>query len=308
METPHVLFISDYDDPAGWRRELSALIPDLRFELWSPDLVPESVQFALAYKPPASLLKRLPNLVAVLSLAAGLDHLAGDRAPAAHVPVVKLEDPGFARMMAEYVLAAVMQHHREFPRFQQAQAKSIWSFEAPFPASSRRIGVMGLGQMGLASVMLLRQVGFQVSAWSRSPRNAFSPEFEGIRLFSGANGLMTMAEDSDILVCLLPLTHETTGIIDAQLLEKLPSGAALINAGRGQHVVASDLLAALDQGKISAATLDVLDREPPAADDLLWVHPQIFVTPHIATFPRPETAAVSVAQSIKGFLHHALKA
>lgn len=297
-----VLFISDYDDPVAWKRQLDLHLPGLAFELWTPDLVPENIEFALAYKPPAGLLKRLPNLKAVLSLAAGLDHLSGDRAPASHVPVLKLEDPGFARIMAEYVLAAVLRHHREFPRFKQAQDRSIWNFEAPLSASARRVGIMGLGQMGVASAGLLRQVGFQVAAWSRNERDADSPQFENVKLFAGADGLTAMAEASDILVCLLPLNAETAGIIDKSLLARLPKGAALVNAGRGQHVVANDLVAALDQGWLSAATLDVLEREPPLADDPLWRHPKIFVTPHVATFPRPETAAASVAQSIKRFL------
>lgn len=301
-EGARVLFISDYDDPDAWRRELSALLPSLDFALCSPDLIPERVDFALAYKPPAGLLKHLPNLKAVLSLAAGLDHLSGDRGPEPHVPIVKLEDPGFARIMAEYVLAAVLRHHRDFPRYAELQSRLLWRFEAPLPASARRVGVMGLGQMGLASARLLRQVGFQVSAWSRTLRNADEPDFEGLRLFSGPAGLMDMAAESDILVCLLPLTAETSGIIDDALLSRLPKGAALVNVGRGQHVNAEALVSALDRGSLAGATLDVLEREPPPGADPLWTHPNIFVTPHVATFPRPETAAAAVARSIERFL------
>ncbi|MBY0612571.1 MAG: glyoxylate/hydroxypyruvate reductase A [Beijerinckiaceae bacterium] len=300
-EGARVLFISDYDDPNAWRRELSALLPGLDFVLWSPDIIPELVDFALAYKPPAGLLKRLPNLQAVLSLAAGLDHLEGDRGPQPHVPIVKLEDPGFARIMAEYVLAAVLRHHREFPRYAELQSRSLWTFEAPLPASARRVGIIGLGQMGLASARLLRQVGFKVSAWSRTARNPDEPAFEGLTLMSGAAGLLDMAAETDILVCLLPLTVETSGIIDEGLLSRLPQGAALVNVGRGQHIVADALVSALDRGSLAGATLDVLEREPPPAGDPLWTHPKIFVTPHVATFPRPETAAAAVARSIERF-------
>ena len=288
-----LLFASDYDDPMAWKHHLTSKIPALEFFLCSEDYDPATIDVALVYKPAPGLLKSLPNLRAVLSLAAGLDHLDGEHAPHTGVPVEKLVDPHLASMMAEYVLAAVMHHHREFPALQAAQAAGHWQFRTPVPIADRRVGILGLGPIGMACASLLSSVGFQVSGWSRSQKQVVNAT-----TFAGPEGLAQIANISDILVCLLPLNAETTGIINHDLLRRLPAGAALINAGRGQHVVAHDLIAALNSDALSAATLDVLDAEPPKSKDALWRHPKIFVTPHLATFPNPVTASVIVARHL----------
>ena len=299
MTPIHVLFHSDFDDFDDWKRYLHEAMPAIALVRHPADVSPDAIDFALVYQPPAGLLKSLPNLKAVLSLAAGLDHLGGEAAPAPGVPIYKFEDPGFAAIMAEYILAAVMRHHRDFPMFALAQAENAWSFAMPEPASGRRVGVAGLGPLGLASARLLHRVGFKVSAWSRSARNGAAPEFAGLKLHSGPGGLHDMARESDILVCLLPLTDETHGILNADLFAAMPRGSALVNAGRGRQLVAGDLIAALAEGQLAAATLDVLIDEPPREDDPLWRHPKIFVTPHIAAAGRPETAAATIAAQIR---------
>ena len=302
MTPIRVLFHSDFDDFHAWKKYLVAALPAIELLKHPSDAAPESIDFALVYQPPAGLLAALPNLKAVLSLAAGLDHLNGAFGAEPGVPVYKFEDPGFASIMAEYILAAVMRHHRDFPVFAQAQAKNDWTFAMPLPASERRVGIAGLGPLGIASARLLARVGFQVSAWSRSERDASAPEFAGITLHSGPKGLHALALEAEIFVCLLPLADETRGILDASLMGRLPRGAALINAGRGAQLVPGDLIAALESGHLSAATLDVLVDEPPKEDDPLWRHPKVFVTPHIAAAGRPETAAAVIAARIRSLL------
>ena len=294
-----LLFISDYDDPVAWKQHLEAALPWLEFLTWPCDVEITTIDVALVYRPEPHLLRRFPNLRAVLSLAAGLDHLGGERAPDDSVPILKLEDPAFARIMAEYVLAACLDHHRRFPHFRELQASGQWRFEIPTPSTERRVGILGLGQMGLASAALLLKVGFQVSAWSRNARSFAEPEFATLKTFSGRDGLISLVGQSDILVCLLPLNDETTGILDSELFQHLPKGSALVNAGRGQHVVAQDLITALDDGTLSHVTLDVLADEPPLPADPLFNHPRIFVTPHVAAFPRVETASKAVAGSLR---------
>jgi glyoxylate/hydroxypyruvate reductase len=288
-----VLFVSNEDDPVGWRQELAARVPGLEFVVWPAAVDPASVDVALCYSPPAGLLRSLPRLLMVQSLAAGLDHLDGDRAPAPGVTVCRLIDPTVPDMIAEYVLAAVMRHHREFDMFAAAQARQDWCFSAPRPAASRRVGVLGLGPLGIAATTLLTRVGFVVAGWSRNPKR-----FAQIEVFHGAAGLDAMARRSEILVCVLPLTAETAGILSGRLFVLLPPGAALVNLGRGAHLVDDDLLCALDNGQLAGATLDVFRDEPLPVQHPFWRHPRILVTPHVAAFPQPRTAASVVAERL----------
>jgi glyoxylate/hydroxypyruvate reductase A len=294
-----VLFVSEFDDPTAWRSELARHNAPIELVVWPGDVdVPavdvSAVEIALAYKPPSGLLRSLPRLRAVLSLAAGLDHLDGDRGPNPGVPVVPLRDPDFARIMAEYVLTCVMRHHREFHRFTDAQARREWRFRPPLPASQRTVGILGLGPLGQGAAALLAAVGFKVLGWSRSHKAV-----PGTTVFNGPTGLLEIAKMSEVLVCLLPLTSETSGILDRRLFGLMPPGASLVNVGRGRHLVEVDLLEALDTGHLSGATLDVMATEPPEPAHPFWTHPGILLTPHVAAFPRPETAALVIAETIE---------
>jgi len=289
-----VLFVSAFDDPTAWRSALACHNAAIELVVWPGEVDPGAIEVALAYKPPPGLLRSLPRLRAVLSLAAGLDHLDGDRGPNPGVPVVPLRDPDFARVMAEYVLTCVMRHHRDFHRFTDAQARCDWRFRPPLPTSERTVGILGLGPLGQRAAALLATVGFKVLGWSRSRKAV-----PGITVFDGTDGLLDIAKLSEILVCLLPLTAETSGILDRRLFHLMPPGASLVNVGRGQHVVEADLLAALDAGHLSGATLDVMATEPPEPTHPFWAHPRILLTPHVAAFPRPETAAPIIAEIIE---------
>jgi guanidinopropionase len=175
----------------------------------------------------------------------------------------------------------------------EAQARQEWCFRLPRPSAGRRIGILGMGPLGIAAAKLLGLVGFPVAGWSRGPK-----QVQDVEVCHGPSGLDDMARRSDMLVCILPLTAETAGILNRRLFDLLPEAASLINLGRGAHLVDEDLLQALDQGQLAGATLDVFRDEPLPTAHPFWAHPKILITPHVAGFPRPETAAEAVADRV----------
>jgi glyoxylate/hydroxypyruvate reductase A len=191
-------------------------------------------------------------------------------------------------------LTAVLRHHREFDRFSRAQRRKEWSYAFPLGPAERRVGVLGLGELGRAVASTLSAQGFPVAGWSRTAKEA-----EGITCFAGEAGLKPFLARTDILVCLLPLTAATRGILAAATFAALPQGAFVINVGRGAHLVEADLLAALASGQLAGATLDVFDQEPLPAASPLWDHPNVLITPHVASYCDPRTAADGVADNLR---------
>jgi glyoxylate/hydroxypyruvate reductase A len=289
-----LLFLSDIDPPKAWVPALQAALPGLEVRVW-PDIGnPADIAYALVWSPPPGLLAGLPNLKAVFSLGAGLDHLFRDPALPAHVPVVRMVDPGLTQGMTEYVALHVLAWHRQAAAYRAQQARAEWRALRQPLAPARRVGVLGLGMMGGAAARALAGLGFAVAGWSRTPRAE-----PGIESVHGADAVAPFLDRSEILVCLLPLTPETAGILNAETFARLPRGAYLINAGRGGHLVEADLLAALDTGQIAGAALDVFAEEPLAPDHPFWHHPAVTVTPHVAGTARPRTAAPVIAEAIR---------
>jgi glyoxylate/hydroxypyruvate reductase A len=195
--------------------------------------------------------------------------------------------------MTEWVLLNVLRFHRQDLEYRAQQAKRVWN-ELPAPdTAKRRVGILGLGELGGAAADAIRALGFPVMGWTRSPRAR-----DGVTCFHGTEGLEAMLRQTDILVCLLPLTPDTRGVINARTLALLPKGAFVINAARGGHLVAEDLLAALDSGHIAAAALDVFEPEPLPADHAFWGHPKVLVWPHAASITIPSSAAPQVVENI----------
>lgn len=280
-------------DLAPWVRAFDALAPDLDLRAAEAPGAAAEVDYVLAWNVPVEGFRPLPNLKAVFSLGAGVDDLVG-RPDLGDAPVVRMVDESLVQGMVEYVLMAVLQHHRDATLYADQQARKLWAPHRPPLAQDRVVGVLGLGELGGACASALAAVGFQVRGWARTPR-----ALPGVEVFDGAAQLPRLLRGCDILVCLLPLTPDTAGLLDAALFAQLPEGAALINVGRGGHVVEDDLLDALASGRIGGATLDVFAQEPLAADHPFWTHPSIRITPHASAFTHPETAAAKVVEDIR---------
>ncbi len=277
---------------AEWGRHFAALAPDIPFSLWPGDGAPKDVRWLATWVPPEDIAGTFPNLELVFSVGAGVDQFDFTKIPA-HVPLVRMLEPNIAESMVEYVCLAVLALHRDLPLFLSQQRQEVWKEFQITTAARRRVGVMGLGQLGQAALERLKAFGFPLAGWNRSPR-----AIAGVEVFAGVEALPAFLARTDILICLLPLTDETRGILNARLFAQLPDGAMLVNVGRGGHLVQEALIAALDSGKLAAAMLDVADPEPLPAGHPLWRHEKVILTPHVASMTHPETAVRFVLDTI----------
>nr|WP_163502252.1 glyoxylate/hydroxypyruvate reductase A [Halomonas socia] len=286
-------FVYNADPERGreWQRLFAQRAPDIDFRLW-PDIgSAEEVRYLGTWAPVEDL-ARFPNLEVVFSLGAGVDQFDLGSIPS-HVPLVRMQESGIVATMQEYVAMAVLALHRNLVDYIAQQRSETWQALRVRPASQCRVGILGLGQLGAAVAQHLTGLGFACQGWSRTRR-----QLEDVACFAGGDELPRFLSTSQVLVCLMPLTAETRGILNAKLFTQLPRGASLINVGRGLHLVAADLLAALDSGQLSAAVLDVFDPEPPPVDHPLWHHPSVLITPHIASMTQPESAIERVLDNI----------
>jgi glyoxylate/hydroxypyruvate reductase len=281
----------------AWRDSFAAQLPDLEIRVWPDAGDPKDIEYLAFMRPDFDVLPDFPNLKAMFSRSAGVEaFIHHPRLPQA--PLGKIEPDGGDPMMTEYVVMHVLRFHRELPLYQQAQANREWLRRKIVRPEERRIGFLGLGLMATAPALILQQLGFPVSAWVRNPR-----EEQGIRIFHGADQLEPFLRQTDIAVCLLPLTRETEGIFCARNFALMPKGAMVINVGRGKHVVEKDLIEALDSGQLSYAALDALWPEPLPPDNPLWTHPKVTVMPHVARRPTVAQLVAEVARNI-----HSLRA
>ncbi|MGF6934952.1 glyoxylate/hydroxypyruvate reductase A [Paraburkholderia sp. UCT70] len=289
-----VLYKADPVRGALWAERFAQLAPDVPFRVW-PDIGdPTAVRYLVAWQP-GDLAVTLPNLEVVFSVGAGVDQLDLSQIPA-HLPVVRMLEPGIVEGMVEYVTEAVLAIHRDLFDYGLQQRARVWQ---PMPlraAASRRIGVLGLGMLGRAVLERLRLFGFACAGWSRSKH-----ELEGIDCYAGEAGLDELLARADILICLLPLTDATRGLLCGRVFDMLPRGASLVHVGRGPQLVSADLLDALQRGQIHSAVLDVTDPEPLPADHPLWAQPRVRITPHIASATRPEPAVDAVLENLRRY-------
>lgn len=288
-----ILYRSDAPRAAMWAKYFSAHAPDLDFRVWPEAGNLDEIEYLIAWQAAPELLAALPRLKVLFSSGAGIDHVDFSAVPE-HIPIVRMVEPGIIDGMVEYVSLAVLALHRDFFDYVAAKAEHIWNpLEVP-PASARTIGVMGMGVLGRAVLERLATYGFRLRGWNRSARI-----IDGVESFAGADQLQPFLAGCDVLICLLPLTSATKGILNARLFSALPPGAALINVGRGPHLVNADLLEALDSGHLSRAILDVTDPEPLPPEHPFWSHPRIFLTPHVASMTQPETAAPVLLENLR---------
>ncbi|MDC0032968.1 glyoxylate/hydroxypyruvate reductase A [Alphaproteobacteria bacterium] len=279
---------------APWIAALSKELPELEIHVWPDRGEVNEVEFALIWGPYAREMKQFCNLKAMISLGAGVDHILEQMDRPMNVPVVRLIDQGLKTGMIEYVLYNVLRYHRRMPEYEQQHRKTLWIERSQFLASERRVGILGLGEIGIACSEALNRLGFDVIGWSRTKKI-----ISKVGCFYGDDSLKEFLGKSDILICLLPLTPETEGILNKTTIAAMPAGSYLINVGRGGHLVEEDLLGALNSGHIAGAALDVFREEPLGKNSPFWVHSNVTVTPHIAALTMPHTAGPVIADIIK---------
>ncbi|HEX9856758.1 MAG TPA: glyoxylate/hydroxypyruvate reductase A [Paracoccaceae bacterium] len=284
-----VLYLSDPVRGAVFREAFASALPEVPFYIGrAPD--PQAVRYLVTWTAPADLATAYPNLRLIFSVGAGVDQFDLAALPP-QVGVVRMLEPGIPQQMQEYITLATLALHRDLPAYLGQQRAALWQAGKNLPAAERRVGVMGLGQLGQAVLEALKPFGFPLAGWSRSPR-----QIDSVACFTNLDAFLAR---TDLLICLLPLTPETKGMLNAGLFARLPWGARLVHAGRGRQLDHEALLAALDSGQIAAAMLDVTAPEPLPEAHPFWVHPQVILTPHVACQTRAADGARHVISAIR---------
>ena len=289
-----ILYADDPADAAAWADAIRALEPGLELRFW-PDSGPAlEVDFAIVGGRAPGDLRRFPNLRAIQSTWAGVNHLLADANLPPDRPLARMVDQGLTVSMTEFIVLHALDTAREGPRLRAAQRAHRWLDLEPVAPGTITIAILGLGTLGADAGTRLAALGFDVRGWSRSRK-----EIAGIRSFAGGDGLQACLAGARILVCLLPLTEDTRGILDAAAFAPLARGAVLIHAARGAHLVEADLLAALESEQLSRAVIDVFATEPLPPDHPFWRHPNVTVTPHVAAITRPGTGAADIVENYR---------
>jgi glyoxylate/hydroxypyruvate reductase A len=289
-----ILYADDPADAAAWTAAIRAMDPGVDLRFW-PDSGPaDEIDFAIVGGKAPGDLRGFANLKAIQSTWAGVNHLLADSNLPFDRPLARMVDQGLTVSMTEFVVLHVLDSAREGPRLRAAQRHRQWLDLDPVAPSRITVAVLGLGTLGADAGTRLAGLGFTVRGWSRSRK-----EIAGIESFAGVDGFKECLTGAQILVCLLPLTDDTRGILKAATFAPLARGAVLIHAARGAHLIEADLLAALQSGQLSRAVLDVFATEPLPSDHPFWRHPQITVTPHVAAITRPGTGAADIVENYR---------
>lgn len=277
-----------------WRAEFAKALPDLEFRQFPATGRVEDIEFALVWQPDPGFLKTLPRLKAIFSLGAGVDHILVDRDLPKGVPIVRLVDEQLTRQMTEYAVLHALRFHRQSAAYEELQRQKRWHEFPQKMTNERRVGVMGIGEIGGSVARALVSFGFDVAGWARAERKD-----AGFPVFAGRERLNEFLGRSDIVVCVLPLTPETANILNAGAFAAMPKGGYVVNIGRGNQVVEDDLLAAIESGHLAGAALDVFRQEPLPASSPLWTNPRVTVTPHVAAITDPRSALKQVVENIR---------
>ena len=280
-------------DPSVWRKHFLKHLPGLDFRVFPDVGDPNDIEYAAVWMHPQGDLQKYPNLKAILSFGAGVEHIIGDNQLPMDVPIVRLVDDEVAKDMAMHTLHWIIHFHRHYHLYLADQARSTWARYPHRAPQDRNVGFLGMGAMGTIAAKVALDMGFRVSGWGRD-----SVQIENVEFYEGDGALAAFLGQTDILVNVLPLTDTTRDLLNAQRLAQLRKGACVINVSRGPILVDEDLIAALDSGHLGAAALDVFRTEPLPDDSVLWRHPKVFVTPHVAGVNYPDSAARLMVENI----------
>ena len=292
--TRAIVFKPNADNADLWRREIGARVPDLEFRVWPDSGNPADVEFVLLFRAEPGMFVPFSNLRAILATGAGVDGILQDPHLPRHVPLARIVDPWMTTAMGQWVVHAVLHTSRKMDAYAEQQRRGEWRELEEWTDHTPQVGILGCGEIGGFAGRALAGLGFAVAGWTRTPK-----DLGQIRNFAGEAALPGFLAWSEFLVCLLPLTPATEGLLNAETFARLPRGAHFINAARGRHVVTADLLAALDSGQLASAFLDVTEPEPLPPDHPLWTHPKVTLTPHVAGITNPYTAAAQVVENIR---------
>lgn len=283
----NILFASQVEKPEAWLPLLERALPQDRFYAQTR----EDIDIALVATPPRGTFEKLKRLKLVQSLWMGVEKLLEDPAIPRSVPLARLVDPGMVSAMSETVLSRVLDWHRHDYRYRDYQRERHWYRHRQYLPSDRTVGLLGLGELGTDAARKLIALGFNVAGFSRRPK-----QLDGVACFTDLDEVLGR---SSAVVCLLPLTPQTRGILNAPALQKIKKGGCVINVARGGHLIDQDLIAALDSGHLAQAYLDVFETEPLPAQSPFWAHPRVSLTPHSAALTDPRTALPKIAQNIE---------
>lgn len=287
--------------PARWRERFTRCCADRAVALIPDDVIdPPLVKYAAVWKPAPGALRLYPNLEVIFNLGAGVDAVMADKT-LPDVPLVRVAVDDLTGRMTEYIVMHVLMHHRRQNYYAESQRNRVWTPKLQWAASALRVGIMGMGVLGRDAAEVLSLMGFDVAGWSNTEKS-----IPGIASFAGQSQLGAFLARTDVLVCLLPLTPQTRGILNAATFAQLAhdgvlGGPVIINAGRGGLQVEDDIIAALDNGTLLAATLDVFHAEPLPPDSPFWSHPNVTLSPHNAADTDPDSISVYVAEQIACF-------
>ncbi len=287
-----IAILTNHKDPKSWKKALQEKLPNVQIDIVGESEMAFNAEFLVCWKPEKGQLKDFPNLKVIQSLGAGVDHIFDTNLIPTNRKVVRIVDPNLMVDMWEYTLAATMNYLKDFPIYAQQQNKKAWIQHKYKTISTTTVSVMGLGKIGGYVAEQFAKLGFKVQGWSNSIKT-----IKGVKSFAGQLDLSLFLKNTDVLINILPLTANTTGILNTTFLEKLPRGAYLINVGRGGHLIEADLLPLIEAGQLSGATLDVFQEEPLPKNHPFWIHAKIVVTPHIASLTNIESAVNQVVEN-----------
>ncbi len=287
-----LLIISPTRDTKSWVKAIKELDENIPIFVFPEPQNVDLVEFALVWNHPYGSLKKYPNLKCISSMGAGVDYLLKDTELPDNVFLTRIVDPELSKTMFEFILAIIMNHLRDLTHFKQLQFENTWKPSIYKRIEDVRIGIMGFGEIGYYVAERLLNIGFSVKAWSQSIKPNSKTE-----QFVGENELKPFMQSTDILICLLPSTPKTRGLINKKVLQFLPKGASLINVARGDIIVESDLIEILDSGHIKTASLDVFENEPLPSSHPFWKHNKIDITPHVASLTNPKTVAPQIVEN-----------